>query len=158
VSGQLPTRLVVGLLDNSAFNGCRDRNPFNFQHYNLSDILVYLDGQQQHSLKPIHPNFEESQFVLAYNNLFSGTCKLNRDEGNHISREDFDKGYAQYAFDLTVDQVEDDHFNLVRQGNLRLSLKVANAVAHLVTVVAFAEFDNVIELDRDRNILLDFGV
>jgi len=158
VSGQLPTRLVVGLLDNSAFNGQRNRNPFNFQHYNLSEILVYLDGQQQHSLKPIHPNFDEGQFVLAYSSLFSGTCKLNRDEGNHISREDFDKGYALYAFDLTVDQAEDDHFNLVRQGNLRLSLKFANAVEHPVTVVAFAEFDNVIELDRDRNVLLDFGV
>jgi len=54
--------------------------------------------------------------------------------------------------------MQGDHFNLVRQGNLRLSLKFANAVEHPVTVVAFAEFDNVIELDRDRNVLLDFGV
>jgi len=27
-----------------------------------------------------------------------------------------------------------------------------------VTVIAYAEFDNVIEIDRDRNLLLDFGL
>ena len=158
VSGQLPTRLVVGLVDNTAFNGSRDHNPFNFQHYSLSEISVYLDGQQQHTLKPIQPNFEAKQYVRAYQSLFSGTCKVNRDEGNQISRDDFDKGYGLYAFDLTADLAEDDHFNLVRQGNLRLALKFAEALPNPVTVIAFAEFDNVIELDRDRNVLLDFGV
>jgi len=27
-----------------------------------------------------------------------------------------------------------------------------------VTVVAYAEFENVIEIDRDRNVVFDFGV
>jgi len=158
VSGQLPTRLVVGLVNNASFNGRRDRNPFYFQHYNLSEIAVYLDGQQQHSLKPIQPNFELGQFVRAYNTLFSGTGKLNRDEGIQISRDEYDKGYTLYAFDLTADLAEDDHFSLVKQGNLRLALKFANPLPHTVTVITYAEFDNVIELDRDRNVLLDFGV
>jgi len=45
-SGQLPTRIVIGLVDNRAYNGDRQRNPFNFQHFNLNEIAVYLDGQQ----------------------------------------------------------------------------------------------------------------
>ena len=53
----------MGLVNNASFNGKRDRNTFYFQHYNLSEIVVYLDGQQQHSLKPIQPNFELGQFV-----------------------------------------------------------------------------------------------
>ena len=48
-SGQLPTRIVVALVDNRAFNGDRAHNPFNFQHYNLSEISLYLDGQQQYA-------------------------------------------------------------------------------------------------------------
>jgi hypothetical protein len=32
-SGQLPIRLIVGLVDNRAYNGSRERNPFNFHHY-----------------------------------------------------------------------------------------------------------------------------
>ena len=32
-SGQLPSRLIVGCVDNRAFNGDLDRNPFNFKHF-----------------------------------------------------------------------------------------------------------------------------
>jgi len=52
-SGQLPTRIVVGLVDNRAFNGNRELNQFNFDHFNLHEIGLYLDGQQQHALRPI---------------------------------------------------------------------------------------------------------
>ena len=157
-SGQLPTRIVVGLVDNRAFNGDRAHNPFNFQHFNLSEISLYLDGQQQYALKPIQPNFEAGLYVQTYNTLFAGTCKLNRDEGNYISREDYADGYTLYAFDLTADLAEDDHFNLIRHGSVRLALKFSEALAQTTSVIAYAEFDNIIEIDRDRNLLLDFGV
>ena len=97
VLGQLPTRLVVGLINNAAFNRSRNHKPFNFRHYNLLIISIDLDGQQQHTWKPIHPKYDMSQFVFAYKTLFSRTCKLNHDKGNHISCNDFDKGYALYA-------------------------------------------------------------
>ena len=80
-SGQLPTRIVVALVDNRAFNGDRAHNPFNFHHYNLSEISLYLDGQQQYALKPLQPNFGDGLYVRTYNTLCAGTCKLNRDEG-----------------------------------------------------------------------------
>jgi len=92
--GQLPSRIVVGLVDNRVFNRDRTRNPFNFQLFDLSDISLYLDGQQQHALKPIQPNFGNGLYVRAYNTLFAGTSKFNHDERNHISREDFAEGYA----------------------------------------------------------------
>ena len=56
-SGQLPTRIVVGLVSNRAFNGHLESNPFNFKHYSLSEIALYLDGQQQFALKPIQPDY-----------------------------------------------------------------------------------------------------
>ena len=47
----------------------------------------------------------------------------------------------------------------MKQGNLRLALKFAEALPHTVILIAYAQFDNVIELDRDRiNVVLDFGV
>ena len=52
-SGQLLTRVVVGLVTNEAFNRHRERNPFNFQHFNVTEISLYLDGQQQEGIKPV---------------------------------------------------------------------------------------------------------
>jgi len=76
----------------------------------------------------------------------------------YISREDYSAGYALYAFDLTADLGEEDHFSLVRQGSVRLSLKFPAAFANTVTAVAYAEFENAIEVDRDRNVVFDFVV
>ena len=70
--------------------------------------------------------------------MFSSTSKLHRDEGNGISRDDYKDGYALYAFDLTADFGEDDHFNLVKHRNVRLVLKCTDALAETVTVIAFA--------------------
>jgi len=157
-SGQLPTRIVIGLVSNRAFNGHVGSNPFNFQHFNLSEIGLYLDGQQQHAVRPIQPDYEHGLYIRAYNSLFVGTGKIYKDEGLYITREDYANGYALYAFDLTADLGEDDHFSLVRQGSVRLALKFSQALAATITVVAYAEFENVIEVDRDRNVVFDFGV
>ena len=63
-----------------------------------------------------------------------------------------------YAFDLTPDLGEDDHFSLTRQGSVRLVLKFGEALAEPVSVIAYAEFQNVIEIDRHRNVIYDFSV
>jgi len=90
--------------------------------------------------------------------MFAGTGKLCKDEGLYINRDDYASGFALYALDMSSDLGEDDHFGLVRQGSVRLALKFAAALAATVTVIAYAEFENIIEVDRDRNVIFDFGV
>jgi len=75
-SGQLSTRIVIGLVDNRAYNGDRERNPFNFQHFNLNEIAVYLDRQQQHAVRPVQPDYAHGLYIRVYNSMFAGTGKL----------------------------------------------------------------------------------
>jgi len=93
-SGQLPTRIVIGLVTNQAFNGHREQDPFNFRNFNLQEIALYLDGQQQHAVRPTQPNIAAGQYIRAYNTIFAGTGKLDGDEGLFIDREDYGNGYA----------------------------------------------------------------
>jgi len=137
------------------FNGRYAKNPFNFKHMGLTQLKVYLDGQQ-HSVKPLDMNFATRQYINAYATLFTGTGKLKRDKGNLISREDFASSYALYAFDLTAHQCEGEHFNLVRQGNVRVDMKFSGALMNTINVIAFAEFENILEIDRSRNVLFDY--
>ena len=65
-------------------------------------------------------------------------------------REDYNNGYALYAIDLTADLGED--------GNVRIGMKFAQELAAIVTMIVYAEFENVIKVDRDRNVVFDFGV
>ena len=89
--------------------------------------------------------------------LFSGTGKENRDEGNHINRSDYAKGNTLFAFDLSSDLSDTESFNLARHGNVRVNMNFGTALAQTVTVVVYAEFENLIELDRSRNVVFDFN-
>ena len=43
--GQIPCRVVVGLVSSKAFSGAYDKNPYNFHHFNCNFIGLYADGQ-----------------------------------------------------------------------------------------------------------------
>ena len=130
-SGQLPSRIVIGLVRNDAFSGIRTRNPLNFQNFDLKEIGVYSDGQQQHGFKPLTVDFENNLYIRAFNTLFSGTGKLFQDERDDLNRSEYANGYALYAFNLTSDQSDDEHFDLVRHGSIRLQLKFGTPTLRL---------------------------
>ena len=44
ILGQLPKRMILGLVENQAYNGNPKKNPFNFSHHNLNFLAMYIDG------------------------------------------------------------------------------------------------------------------
>ena len=154
--GQLPSRVVIGLVAHDAFNGNAKKHPFNFRHYKLSKLSLQLDAQDQ-PVKPFYCNFDEGTFIEAYMSLFAGTGKAYKDEDLDITREDYARGYTLFVFDLTPDDGEDDHYSLIKTGSVRLGLTFAEALRETVQVVVYAEFQNVLEVDRNRNVFYDFA-
>lgn len=155
-SGQIPTRLVIALVDNDALNGSFTKNPYNFKHFSMSEISIFLDGQS-HSLKPLTMNFVDNTYIRAYLSLFNGTSMTGFDSGNDITREDFAGGYAIYVFDLTPDLYSDESFNLIRQGSVRIDVKFRNALENTVSLLVYGEFENIIQISRDRSVVFDFA-
>jgi hypothetical protein len=45
----------------------------------------------------------------------------------------------------------------VKQGNLRVEIHFAEALTATINVIMYAEFDNVIEIDRNRQVLFDYS-
>ena len=98
ILGQLPKRIIIGFVKNKAFNGDRALNPFNFEHFNINFLCLYVDGVQVPS-KPLQRNFRGNQlYIDAYHTLFSGTGVHFLNQGNPISRESYPNGYCLFAF------------------------------------------------------------
>ena len=154
--GQLPKRLVIGMVENTAFNGHKDKNPYNFHHFDVDYLALNVDGKQVPA-KPLTPNFTDDLCTRSYASLFTGTGFMGHDRGNQISLEEYSKGFTLFAFDLTPDLDEGGHFHLLKQGNLRLELHFKTALSQTINVIVYAEFDNVIEIDKARNILFDYS-
>ncbi|XP_072046822.1 uncharacterized protein F54H12.2-like [Amphiura filiformis] len=159
--GQLPQRIVIGLVDNDAYNGVLGKNCFNFKNMNLNYLSLTVDGMQLSASKPLTPKYTIAggqSYIQAYQTLYSGLNKMYKDSGNNISREEYPNGYTLYAFDITPDLNEGGHLNLVRKGNLRLEMRFGNALPETAMVVVFSEFQNILEVDRARNIIFDYNV
>ncbi|CAF1087024.1 unnamed protein product, partial [Brachionus calyciflorus] len=114
----LPTRVVIGFVRNSAYDGVLDQNPFNFGHFNLTKLNLMVDGLSSPYYKPLELNFAKNQYIRGYYSLFENIDKPVFATGNDISREDYPKGYSLFAFDLTPDLYNGDQFNIIRTGNL----------------------------------------
>lgn len=154
----LPMRFVVGFVDNRAFNGDCRRNPWNFQHFNVSSIQAQTDGGPIPS-QPLTPDYANDLYMDCYDTLFTGTGIHWKDEGNHINWREYARGTALYAFDLSPDlSASSSHWNLQRQGSLRIDVRFAAPLAAPVNAIIYAEFQNLIEIDKDRNIITDFSV
>ena len=80
------------MMDNNSYNGSYKKNPFNFQHYNLTQIRISVNGEEV-PFKPLKLNFDGKLFVTAYNTLFLGTGKLHGNSRSIIKREDYSEGY-----------------------------------------------------------------
>ena len=154
--GQLPKRIVIGCVNNTAFNGVIEENPFDFKNYNISFLAVYVNGEQI-PCKPLQPKFEQQHYIRAYNSLFTGSNQHFKDTGNAISRTDYPNGYTLFVFDLSPDLSDGGHFDLVKRGNLRMEMHFARPLPATINTIVYGEFDNILEIDRSRNVIFDYA-
>jgi len=117
---------------------------------------VYRDGFQI-PCKPLQPDFTNDRFIRSYLNLYTQTGQYYRDTGNGLSRDEYKNGSALFAFDLTPHlDSSDETFELIKHGNIRLEIHFAAATARTLTVVVFSEYDNLLEIDQQRQVAFDY--
>lgn len=146
--------MILGLVRNGGVNGVLGENPFNFDHNNLTELKVYLNGELC-GIKPLELNYEAGEYILAYRNLFTALGKVNQDESINITRWEYPNGFALYAYDLTPDSCTNECFSLIKNATVRVDLKFADALTNALTLIVVLEFENIIENDRNRNVIYD---
>ena len=168
-SGIIPKSFVFGLVNVDASNGVYGKNPYNFEHFGVTAVTLTANGEEipfkQLTLKyPEDPKGKinaatdtEVDFVQAYNTLFSGTGKMYANTGLDITREEYAGGYALYAFDLTPDMCNTtDYFNTVQRGSLSVDITLGSH-DDPIAMVCYGDFENVIRIDSERNVIYDIS-
>ena len=97
--GQIPSKIVVGLVSEKAYSGAYTKNPYNFEHFNCNFAGFFVDGQSVPG-DPITCDYKNDIYVGAYLSLFSSFGNNGSGEGNYITREDFKTGSALYCFQV----------------------------------------------------------
>ena len=157
--GRIPERIVVGIVDNDAFNGAYKKNPFNFQNYKLTSCGLIKNNEPLPG-RPYQTNFPDDgpgEFITAFQSLLTDIGGGCYDHGNTISRDEYASGYTLISFDTSPDLCQKTYLDPVTEGDIRLELQFGEALAQTVNVIIYAEFDQLIEINENREILHDFS-
>ena len=93
----MPTKIDVGCVRNTAYYGVYNENPFNFEHFNLSNI-----DRQPDTVPSLDPDFTNSLYLRCFHYMFGGAGKLNTDKDLVVSRTEYDNGHKLYGFNLAT--------------------------------------------------------
>ena len=153
--GLIPQCIIFGMVRNDAYNGNLGRNPFNFQLFGLQDIRLTVNGEET----PYSAlDLTGGKKIDGYNTLFSGSGEMNCGHGLDIDREDWENGYGLFRFDLTpAGSGHPSHLIPHRTGNVNLYLKFGTATAAVLNLIVYAEFQNQLEIDRNRRVVYDLS-
>ena len=165
-NGQLPRRVVICMLSVNAYFGSYHHSPFVFRHHNVTKASLNVNGVVVPHSGPMEFRFREHNvaestlvtraYVQMYNALGIGTS----DKSNDITYDRF-KGDACYlVFDLSSDNMADgSNWELVRTGPLSIYLEFSGPIAaDGLRVLVMGEFDNLITIDRNRNLFYDYAI
>lgn len=152
-SGTLPSRLIVGFVENAALTGTLSKNPFNFKHFHLNHASAIVNGEEVPRV-PFRPDFANDLYQREYFELFHGISKIYPGPKCDLTEKMYKDGHTLLCFNLTADGSDSSHghFNPIRRGTVRIDLKFAKALSQVTSVVVFAEFDGIITIDKERNV------
>lgn len=147
--GEIPERLMVGLVSSKAYSGHYTLNPYNFEHFNCNFAAFYVDGKSVPSA-PLEPNFTTGNYVTAFLSMVGGKIKDN--STFNLSRNDYLKGYCLYMFDINPSYEEENNLPLLRKGHSRLQLKFDSPLPESVTCICYGKFPTILSIDASRNV------
>ena len=147
---------MIAMVENDAFNGSLGKNPFNFQHFDMSKLALYRDGISVPG-RPFSPNFPDGKVLRSYMQTMHTFKYLNTDDTNGLTPEEFANGYTIYAFDLTADNAMNaDHRQAITSKNLRLELFFDKATKTTINVLLHAVYDSSIEITQLRDVITHY--
>ena len=92
-SGTLPSRIIIGLVNNEALTGKLSLNPFNFHHFDLNYACAVVNGEEVPRVA-YKPDFEHEFCQREYFELFHGLSKLNSHPNCDLTLEMYKKGHT----------------------------------------------------------------
>ena len=153
---QSPKLLLVAMIENDALNGSLAKNPFNFQHFNLSKIALYREGRSVPG-PPFTPDFGNEHYLRSYKYTMRSLNYYNTDDTNGLTPKMFGAGYTIYAFDLTADgDISAAHNQAIPSNNLRLDLFFDKALPTTINVLLFASFNSAVEITHLRDVITHY--
>ena len=153
---RIPDRMIVGLLDSRAFNGDVTRDPFCFQKFGLRTIRQMVRGEEYpyETLELNHNN--GARDILGYFRFLQASGSWLKKRSSMVKQSEWGqgRGCTLFMFDNVANGRADARtLNPKQSGDLQLILEFGAAPNINITVLVYAEFENLLEIDSNGAVL-----
>jgi hypothetical protein len=158
-TGQLPRRVLVGFVKASAFRGSYTDSTFQFDNFNINHLSFNIDGQS-YPRSPYMPDFTKRIYMREY---YTFLQTFNQDTTAPVfsmSYDDFIDGQTFFCYNFAPDLGDGCGFggylSLIKSGSLGLHVRFAAPSKEAFVAIIFAEFDNLIQIDKNLQVSTDY--
>lgn len=152
--GILPKHVVVALVATDAYVGRRNKNPLNFQHFNVNRINLVVNNQRVPKV-PLAPDFTQGLIARELYHLHQNTGKLGGARSLNTGRVAFQRGRTFFPFDLTPDACNGYHTHAGKEGKLEVEIDFARATTESVTMLVMCTNDLLLSIDPSKGGAVD---
>jgi hypothetical protein len=156
--GQMPKRIVLGMVSTEAFHGKTNLNPFNFQHFGLVEVCLYMDGMP-YPRPSIKLDVEENRTAEAYHHFLSSLNGVYSRFVPNITLKEYLSGYFLISYNMAPDQSAGSTHPgslLNAHSNIRLEMRFKQPLEQSVTLLVYYEYEHLMEIQTDRRVSMDF--
>ena len=140
----IPQTMCMAIVDMESFSGKYARNGLYFNHSDLSQVHISINGSTVYNL--------HSQFPDKYSKIYYSCLEALGLETTHMLRYDaFAQGRSLFIFNF-VDENVDNGIPVEKSGNLRINLAMVKAENKNRVILLFANTTGIIEIDSQRSV------
>ena len=104
-------------------------------------------------------DFANQLYIQSYHTLFSGTGIYHQNVSHTITHSYYPHGYTLYAFILSPTSTLDDSiWDVIKDSPVNLKIGFSQALPHSISCIVYAQFDSLIQIDKDRNVYTDNNI
>lgn len=153
--GEVPSRLVIGMVRSQAYNGDFSLNPFMFENFDISTAGFYVNNEPT-PRPPFKLDFENGEYMEGLLSLYRVSGKLMENTDIGITRETYRQGYSLIGFNVDPTSSPDFRYiGIPKQGHTKLELKFKRHLPAPVTLILYATFPETMEIDKYRTVTLE---
>lgn len=144
-TGEIPSFVIVGLTSNEGFVGNLSRHPYHFQHANVSNISLMVNGMRfpEENWKL---NFSSDACLQGYYHLASQLGAFER--GLLIDPLKWSKGYTLFGFNTNHSA---GRFRKAMHGQLSLDISLEKQLSEGMTIIALLFYDAALTFSKDMS-------
>lgn len=157
-TGQIPKRVILGMVENSAYVGHRTKSPFNFKPFDVRSISIMANGKQWPAA-PFELDFTNNQYTRAFYELNEALGISGSTDSNGISLKKYRNGWTIFAFNMTNSMEDNECVDLITEGTTTVSISFRTPIIQQgIVLIAYCEMDSILILDKNRTVMSDVTV